>query len=210
MRRFLSVMVFSFVVVGLVACGDDDSTGPGEELSDQELAALAEVIFEQGFAFAFTSGLASQAFAPDFDGPSGAPIGPIDVGPEDQACELGGVVTISGTISGDVTQEGVGTINFSGTQEHKNCGVQSDEGIQFTLNGNPNTTTDLTIDTQATGAFTIDGTYGGGIAWATGDRSGTCDISINVDASGNFETETVSSGTVTGTVCGRNVDETIN
>lgn len=209
MRRILFLLVAAFLSVGLAACGDDDSTGPGTELSDQELEALAEVLFTQGFSFTMTSGPRSEIFDSDLQRAAGVPIGPIDFGPQDVACELGGVVTVTGTVSGDLDQQGAGILNYSLTQVHQACTAQAEGGTQFTLDGNPSTTMDISLDTSANGAFSLSGTYTGGIAWQTGDRDGTCSVDLSFDATGNLETGTTSSGSVTGTMCGRSVNENI-
>lgn len=210
MKRLLSVLTIALVSVGLVACSDDP-TGVTGELTEQEAAELAEVIFTQGFDFSTSTFDDASTFsgAPDLQAVAGVPFGPITLGPEDVPCEFGGVVTVEGTIEGDVDQEtGAGTMDLSLTQVHDDCGVRSDSGTNFTLNGNPETGMDLGFDMAETGEFTMAGTFGGGIAWLTSDRSGTCSIDLSIDASGNAETEELS-GTVTGTVCGRSIDETI-
>jgi hypothetical protein len=211
MRRILFLLVAAFLSIGLAACGDDDSTGPGTDtdLSDQELEALAEVLFTQGFAVTATSGPRSEVFDPDLRRAAGVPIGPIDFGPQDVACELGGVVTVTGTVSGNLDQQGAGTLNYSFTQVHKSCMAQAEGGMQFTLDGNPDTTMDISMDTSANGAFSLSGTYTGGIAWQTGDRNGTCSVNLSFDATGNLETGATSSGSVTGSMCGRSVTEDI-
>lgn len=211
MRRLFFVLTIAFVSVGLVACSDDPTEVTGE-LTEQEAAELAEVIFSQGFGFGSSSFDDASTFTgdPDLQATAGVPFGPIDLGPEDVPCQFGGIVTLEGTIEGDLDQEtGAGTMDLSLTQVHDDCGVRSESGTDFTLNGNPNTSMDLGIDMTETGDFTMTGTFGGGIAWLTGGRSGTCTIDLTIDASGNFETEGFS-GSVSGTVCGRSVNEPIS
>ena len=212
MRRFLSVLTIGLVSAGLVACSDD-ATGPGDQLTEQEAGELAEVMFDQGFTF--TSSSTSMDDATGFTGDpslqttSGVPFGPVTVGPEDVPCELGGVVTATATISGDIDDTGAGTMDINLTQVHNDCGVQSDAGTQFTLNGNPDTSLDLGFDVASNEDFTMTGSLGGGVAWVTGDRSGTCTVDLTISASGNFTSETIS-GTVTGTVCGRSINESFS
>lgn len=211
MRRLLPVLTIALVSVGLVACSDDP-TGVTGELTEQEAAELFEVIFAQGFDFGSSSFDDASTFAgdPDLQAVAGVPFGPITLGPEDVPCQFGGVVTIEATIEGDLDQEtGAGTMDLTLTQVHDDCGVRSDSGTDFTLNGNPETGMDLGFDMTEAGDFTMAGSFGGGIAWLTGGRSGTCTIDLSIDASGNFETETFS-GNASGTVCGRSVSETIS
>lgn len=209
MRRFLSVLTIAFVSGGVVACSDDP-TGATGELTEQQAQELAEVIFVQGFTLSNSSFDPASPFAgdPALQAAAGVPVD-FDFGPESVPCEFGGNVTVEGSLTGDVDQEtGAGTLDFSLTQVHDDCGVQSEAGTSFTLNGNPNTGLDLGFDFAETGDFTMSGTMGGGVAWLTGGNSGTCTISLTINASGNVETEAFS-GSVTGTACGHSINETI-
>lgn len=211
MRRLFFVLTIAFVSVGLVACSDDPTEVTGE-LTEQEAAELAEVIFSQGFGFGSSSFDDASTFTgdPDLQATAGVPFGPIDLGPEDVPCQFGGIVTLEGRLEGDLDQEtGAGTMDLSLTQVHDDCGVRSESGTDFTLNGNPETSMDLGFEMTEAGDFTMAGSFGGGIAWLTGGRSGTCTIDLSIDASGNVETEGFS-GSVSGTVCGRSVSEPIS
>lgn len=208
MRRSLYGAFVLFLSVGLTACSDDPTDPSG--LSEQEVEQLAEVIFGQ----ALTMGFTSYEPATTFEGDPGIGMSvtavpfSFEIPPEPFACPLGGEVVISMSFSGDVDDAtGAGTIDMGITQDHADCVVQSEEGTQFTLNGAPETTTDVSMSVDAAQDFTMTGAFGGGVQWATGGRSDTCTIDLGIDASGNLQTGAIT-GTVSGIMCGQDVSQT--
>lgn len=208
MKRFLYACVLLFLSAGLVACSDDPTGTDG--LSQQEVEQLAEVIFGQ----ALTVGFTSYEPATTFEGDPGIGMSvaavpfSFEIGPDLFDCPLGGAVEIALSFSGDVDDAtGAGTVDMGITQDHADCVIQSEEGTQFTLNGAPETTTDVSMSVDAAQDFTMTGAFGGGVAWATGGRSDTCTIDLGIDASGNLETGAIT-GTVSGTMCGQDVSQT--
>lgn len=211
MRQVLSVCVLAFLAVGTVACGDDP-TGSAGDLTDQELEELAEVVFGDALSMGFQSFDPATSFEGDPDlGVSAAAVPfSFEFGPDDLACPLGGSVTVTLSLSGDVDETtNAGSISLGVTQDHADCVVESESGTRFTLNGNPNTTTSVDMSVDAAQDFTLTGTFGGGVHWATGGRSDACSIALSIDASGNLTAETLI-GTVSGTMCGRDVSQSLS
>lgn len=208
MRRSLYGAFVLFLGVGLAACSDDPTDPSG--LSEQEVEQLAEVIFGQALTMGFTSYEPATTFEGDPGiGMSVAAV-PFDftIGPEPFDCPLGGTVEVFMSFSGDVDDAtGAGTVDMGITQDHADCVVQSEEGMQFTLNGAPETTTDVSMSVDAAQDFTMTGAFGGGVQWATGGRSDTCTIDLGIDASGNLQTGAIT-GTVSGIMCGQDVSQT--
>ncbi|MGD2068818.1 MAG: hypothetical protein PVI57_09130 [Gemmatimonadota bacterium] len=190
--------------VGLVACGDD-SSGPGNE-GDQLTEAEATVMIEAlvaagGFAFGTLGG-----------GPAAAPgkvvFGPITLELTEN-CPRGGTIGIQGTYSGDVDNEtGLGTASFQFVQSHNACSAEApSDGSIWTFNGSPDITIDFNYTIGAT-SFSLDGSQTGGIAFSGAGKTGTCAIDLDYDFSGSQDGTTFS-GSVSGSVCGISVSETV-
>jgi hypothetical protein len=200
MKRTFSLSSTLALLVALTGCGDDDPTGStGGDLTEGEAAALAEIV---------ASGL-FETFVQN-QGPAPAPAlvtGTFSIDADIQ-CEFGGLVAVSGNLAFDIDdQTGDGTLDYTVTQDHQNCVGESDSGQRFTLNGQPNVTSDFLV-TLTSDILTFAGDYGGAVAWTTGERSGTCpvdvDFSFTGDATGDSGTATIS-----GSVCNVSFSSTL-
>lgn len=122
------------------------------------------------------------------------------------ACPLGGQVSVAF----DFTEESVGDtvrIITDMTLDPQRCVVQS-EGYRFTLDGNPSVHIEMTLSSVgALEQLTLDGTVTGGVDWELEDRSGTCMIDVSFNANIDFSvSEPGDSGTISGTMCGMEVE----
>jgi hypothetical protein len=194
-----------FGVLSVAACGDDDPTSTGDQLSEAEAAALSGLILESAFATT-ASGV---AFTPALsDGPQAAPFSYATEVSATVPCSLGGSVSITGNanVSGD-DQTGEFLANFNLSQSYSDCAEVADD-IRFTLGGALNVTaeTDFTIAGNTDSSFTINTVLSGSVNWRTDDdRSGTCVISLTSEATADGQSVT---STTTGQACGVSVNET--
>ena len=122
------------------------------------------------------------------------------------ACPLGGQVTAAFDAR-EETAPDTARLVTNVTFEPVGC-VLSSGGSEFTLDGNPNVLSSLTIAiVVSTFEFFVEGSTTGGLDWQLDDRSGTCMIdlalSAEVDPSGP---EPVARGIVSGTMCGLEVE----
>ena len=194
--RFALVLTLS---AGLAACGDDDPTDPGgDDLTEAEAAVMMEALVEAGgFGLDDLSGGGPAAVEFEFEVDDTAP------------CPGGGNIHVQGTLSGDADQEtGFGSYDWVFTQTHDDCTAQApSDGSTWTFDGSPNVVLDLDIDVSET-TFAMDGVQQGAIAWASGGKNGTCQINVSYSFSGDQGANTFT-GTVSGTICGFSVDESI-
>lgn len=184
--------------LGLVACGDDDPTGPGtDELSEAEAIVMMEALVEAGGFGMASFGSAGVA------GPLAAPqTFSLDV---TEDCPVGGSVAVAGDITVD---DATGEISVDLTQTHQSCSATAGAtGETWTFNGNPGIGLQMSLITTET-EFDLAGTQQGGIAWSQDDRSGSCSIDVTWSFSGS-QTANTFSGSVSGSVCGYDVTETI-
>jgi hypothetical protein len=182
------------LVVG--ACSSDPTDiVEGDPLTQAEAAALAEAVAATLFA---TWEQSSAATAP-----AAAPARASGTFQFDDviACEFQGSVGISGSLAFNVDDEsGDGTLAFTVTADHDDCGVESDDGTAFVLNGSPNISASFTIVSEGS-ALSFTGGYEGAVSWATGDKSGRCSVDVEFSLEGDIVAET-GSASLTGRVCG--------
>lgn len=185
-----------------VACGEDTPLAVGDALSNEEAAALAEVVMSQGLESSYGAD-GGQALAP----------ARVPVSHEQQIeapCPLGGSVTIDVTMDGDVDEQtGNADVTVSQILAHQACSVLHEEtDLVFTLDGDPSSSFVADVTVQNESDFSFVGRLSGRVAWATDDeRSGSCELGIDFDMSGTAETEfSVSSS---GQVCGVDVSESL-
>jgi hypothetical protein len=204
MKKNFVRMLTLVAAVGVAACGDDD--GPiatGDPLTDVEAQALSEVILET--AFSSTAGGFGGVPAA-VDGPQAAPV-PFSTSVDISApCDGGGTVSIAGDLSGTVDNEtGEFDATYNVTQSHSNCVATSADQQTFTLNGATALGFAFSAVTQGElTTFDWDGTLTGTIDWATGEKSGSCSLSLTYTADYTGQSITATS---TGTVCGVTVNQ---
>lgn len=202
MRRISLGGMALLATLAMAACGDSPTDTLGE-LSQEEAEALAQVVGQTVFSTWTEAEAPVQGLAP-----VAALIIESDVAVE-APCPLGGQVAISGTLVMDIDEvtEDV-TLDYSVAQVHQDCSASSEEGIVFTLNGAPNITADLFLESVGE-ALSMTGGYSGAVDWVTGDKAGTCSLSVEFSVEMNPVTE-VGSGSISGTVCGTSFTETVS
>lgn len=195
------VLAAAAVALGVSACGGDDPTGPvGDALSQAEAEIMMEALAEAGGLV--VGGFGGQA------APARAPFGPVTVD-ETMSCPDGGTIAVSGSFSGESNDDGTGTVEYDFTQIHQGCRATADaDGSVWTFDGDPEVTVDMLMAVTET-SFDLDGTQSGAVSWANGDRSGTCQIDVTYAFSGSESGQTFS-GSVSGTVCGHQVSESVS
>ena len=110
-------------------------------------------------------------------------------------CSGGGTISVSGDVSGTLSNSGSGSVNAQIMVTPSNCSVSN-----LTFNGDP----DITIDGQLAFAnsgptFPITFSEGGGISYGP-NPSGACQLNVT------YSINSLSSCTVTGSVCGQSVN----
>lgn len=186
--RLLRLAVASLVLT-VAACGD--STGPNVTLTEEQIDDMMDAMANAG----------SPGFAPP-----AANMAVITV-TETADCPNGGTTSLNGTIDDNVN---TGAFSMTITQGFTNCKSTSSSGRVWTFNGKPNIVTAMTgSENLSTGAFTFSGTQTGGVTFSSDLGSGACDFNVTITMSGNSNTEQFS-GSISGTVCGRNVSQTLS
>lgn len=198
-----AVVVAAAFVVG--ACGD--STGPTSNLTQAESMAVFNEVLAAIFAVGLGGGgspEASATYAVAADRMLALAAEVID---ETVPCEGGGSIRVHGSITDQTDANGVGSFDFSLTETPNNCGVVTESGRTYRVNGNPNIhmTGAMSFDEEGpTGPFTM--SFHGGLAWtATSGGSGSGSCSINLDYTIDM---TTFQGTVVGGICGHAVNQT--
>jgi len=184
-------------ILALGACsGDSITETTGDRLAaDEALAVLAEVSEILGGAI-----LGVSAPPPS----SAVPVS--ETFSTSQSCPLGGSVSLSGRISGDVDPSGdSGDFNIDFIETIDRCGVRH-ETTQFVVDGDPDLKYSGRLSIRIAGsAFTWNGTLDlrGGFSWVASDgRSGSCGVAVTYRYAGT-------SVSYTGTVCGQPVNGSI-
>jgi hypothetical protein len=176
----LPMMVFAGCSGDSTGTDNDDLILQGEAL--EIFSAFMSVAF-QGFGLVDTSGNTTT-----FSGTG--------------TCTNGGTVAYTGNWVDTTNDSGTGTFTYTLVQTPSSCQVQTSGGV-YTVQGDPNITWTWNYSTQnfqPIGNYTY--SMEGGFRY-TGAGSGSCDIDINY-----VFAVTGSSGTVTGSMCGYNYNQT--
>jgi len=190
-KRFLSVaMIACAAFAG--ACGD--STVPNTPLTDAQVDELVDAMAAAGF----------MPTAPSAAAQGSAALISMQID-QNVECPVSGSVHVTGSWSVNDTFSAL-TANVK--QKHQACAATSEKtGKTWTFNGRPDVSESLTVNVtnQQTGAGTLTGTQKGAIGFATDGLEGTCHIDVTITATQNDAG--VTSGTLTGTVCGKDVSQ---
>ena len=188
-----------FATFVLSACGD--STGPGDDLSEEEAEALAEVVIRTMIAGTEEAGGAGG-------GPLAVPFTfETDVN-GNAPCPLGGTVGYDGsaTLIGD-TESDDGTFSYSMTYVHASCTARSESGIRFSVSGAPSVVASMTVVAVGNSVDMV-ASFSGAVEWDSEGRSGTCSISIEMTTDFDALSE-VGAAAVSSSVCGRTFSQSI-
>lgn len=128
---------------------------------------------------------------------------------ETVACPGGGSIGVSGTLSGDIDdQGGTGTVSMEVRQVHSSCtATASSNGSVWTFDGAPGVDQDFDWTVSET-QVAMSGTQRGTIAFS-GPASGTCAIDLSFDFSVDATGRNLN-GSVSGSVCGVDVSDTFS
>lgn len=190
MRTLIRCVAATSLAFSIAACGD--STGPNVTLTEEQVADMMDAMANAGAA----------GFTPP-------PVGNLVVLTINQTvdCPNGGTSSVAATIDENVN---TGATAMTITQGFTNCKSASSTGRVWTFNGKPNIVSTFNgTSNAATGAFTMSGTQKGGISFSSDLGTGACDFDVTFSMSGNENTEQFSV-TVSGTVCGRNISQSIS
>lgn len=192
LRRSLPLAV---ALIFVAACGD--STGPGSgvtSLSDSESNALATEVVNAAID-AMNNPSASPALTASV---------PVNIQySRTQACPAGGNISVSGSLTGAIDDTGSGALWLQVMETLTDC-AHVFRGSTVVTNGSP--------DISLTGTFTyLNGSpatqqslsIGGGFSWtADPGGSGFCAVNLSI----NLATSASGTTTVSGTVCGNQVN----
>lgn len=186
--RLLRSFAAATLAMTIAACGD--STGPNVTLNDEQIADMMEAMANAGVA----------GFVPP-----GSNLAVVTIS-QTVDCPNGGSVSVAATVDENTT---TGAVAMTITQGFANCKSTSSTGRLWTFNGKPNIVSTFNgTDNPTTGAFTLNGTQKGGITFSSDLGSGSCEFDVTFSMSGNDNTEQFS-GSMSGTVCGRSVSQTL-
>ncbi len=190
----LAALTFSIAACG----GGDKASGPSDtgDLSPAEVAdalsALSAIGFIGGGLFGaeveLPAGLSLQSGSQSFN--------------ETSPCPNGGNQRLQGTISYNTSGQTAGSVNVDLRQTHTNCKAASESGRIWTFNGQPNLHIKFNSSVSGAGSA-FGGTITGGFRYTSDGSTGSCsaNIQINLNMAG--------AGTVSGTMCGVAVNETV-
>jgi hypothetical protein len=179
------------VAIGVGACGSD-STGPTGSLDP---AVSMEIASELMFSVLGMGFIGSSAVAADVaQGFSSA----AETISETVPCDAGGNVTVAGTFTHTLSQEGTGAFAYDLRQTPNNCGIQTSQGV-FQVNGNPHLqlTANVNVaDFQLVGTSNF--SFTGGFTFIGAGGSGNCIVNMAWSINWANPEQT----TVTGSMCG--------
>lgn len=194
------------VIALLGAC--DDATGPaGDGLSQAEAEALASVLLsqtieagEQSDAGGVTATAPVARQVTEFSDELSVTVG----------CPLGGSVAVDVSLSGSVDSETQNaSLSYSVVQAHDACEVQPEETEStLVITGAPNVSSSYSLEITEGSAFDLDGAITGTVEWSTGDRAGTCVISLEFSGSGSEANGFAMS--VVGSICSAQVSRQLS
>lgn len=200
MRNYIQSTGVFVLALTIGAC---DVFSPGDKLTDAEVGELAAEIAQLA--------LVSSAIPSAQPAPAEEAVRITITLNQTNSCEGGGSAAISGSATADVNEQtGAGTISLNYTVTPTNCAVRTASAKVFRLTGDPN----LTVSGQFSFTQTsLDGTldYQGRFKWVSDDgRSGSCDLSMKAVYDVTMSQTSMSgSVSVTGKVCGRDVNRTV-
>lgn len=189
MSRLIRGIAATSLALTIAACGD--STGP-VTLNDEQIADMMDAMANAGVA----------GFTPP-------PVGNLAVITFNTSveCPNGGTSSVAATIDENAA---TGAMSMTITQGFTGCKSASTSGRVWTFNGKPNIVSTFSGTSNATtGAFTLSGTQTGGVTFSSDLGTGSCDFNVTFSMSGNEITQQFS-GSMTGTVCGRSVSQSIS
>lgn len=196
-RRFVTPMVVAALAPVWIGCSSATDPTASKALTSHEAQTVASALFAQIFgALGTTAGFAQRVPA------SGALLFSRVAATTNTfsgACPLGGSVSGTYTENGTLDANGTGTIAMTSTYAPSGC-VVSTGSRNVTVNGAPALTMSVSVPLvryAQSGIATFQ--MGGGFSY----DAGTCQINYTVSFSA------AGHGTITGSVCGQDVSQSI-
>ena len=201
MQRYQKAMsgLAAGLALTLAACGGDPvGVNSGDELTDAEI----QTVFD-AFSGAIGGVDASASRVAPQDGIQMAEITVNQSVNVTTGCDLGGEISLSGSVEGTVDDETFASnLEMGIGVQFDACAVASDQNT-VTVDGDIQFDSHVVIDE---GSFSVDGTQVGGFDFTTNDgRIGSC--AIDIDFSASFTEGTSAQSSVSGTVCGRSASQ---
>lgn len=192
-------VLITAAAAALLVAGCHETTGPGSGLTPAELAELSNAMIQEGLAESADTSVTMTAA----DGLALDVITRSTEFTREFRCPLGGGITMAGTVERTRdTETRTGTLDVRAVRTFAECvRPLADSTITVTLNGDVSFTAHREwLEGQWHGVQEI--TLIGAVDWETSDgRADTCEIDIQA----SFDPET-HTRTVTGTLCGEEVD----
>lgn len=203
MNRTTVRLMALVATAALAACGTTDLVvGELTEVEAQDLAGAILVATFSGTGDVPQPGQGAN-------GPQPAPFEYSYSVDGEVPCPQGGLVAVEAELSvqGDTESE-AGSVTYAMRQVHQGCGVTSENGREFVLDGHPALELGFMVVNNGQGVVEWGGSVEGGVTWVTGDRTGDCDA--NLEFSGRQEGEQSVSGEISGTLCGFEVSRSFS
>ena len=189
-----------FGVIALAAsCGGD---GGPTEIENNISEAEAMAVFAEVLSAVFTVGFSTGSSVAD--GQAGAASDEIIIDAT-AACDGGGTIAVSGRFAFDIDGQGSGSGSYDLTETPSDCSVTTGTGVTYRVNGDPNIHMAGSYSySQGAPQGTFDMSFSGGLNWTAtnGGASGSC----RMDLVYAFDWGT-SHGSVTGTICGYEINQ---
>ena len=199
--------------LSLVAAACADLSGPSNQLTDDEAAFLAQEFAGEALEGVNHSmeGSPGMAGSPSIAGaaadrPNSWPVTWERTFSVTRTCPAGGTVTSSGSNTGDIDENGDGTVEISHVLAMEDC-ARTRDAVTITVNTDPDLTMTGTVTIEngqrTGGTFTKTGTF----LWETSDgRSGSCEVDLTITWDGNSGWHHGQLRGLKGNVCGRDVN----
>jgi hypothetical protein len=193
-RNVLWTLVLSSVVGALAACGGD-STGPTStsSLSVAQAQTVASALLTEMAKAMASASISTKAAGPAFSAASM----PSQTFTINSACTNGGTITGSYVFNSDLGTAGTGTVSGTMTTTAHGCKVST---------GSDLIATDGTLNYSYSVGYTAFAPSSNFVWKATGNISwtgGSCSLDYTASVS------TTGHGSITGSICGQSINETI-
>lgn len=203
-NRALRTALAATIAFSLTACGDDNGLGPTIQLSDAQAEEVMAVL--GGLALGSVEMPAQAASAIATLRNPGVALATVNLD-ETLGCPVSGTRHTTGSI---VTNDADTQIDANFTQTYTNCAAPAESGTVWTFNTAPSLALTLSAtDNLATETITLAMNFNGAFQVSSDDgRSGSCVITLAWNMTMN-ESAGSMSASVNGTVCGRQVSQTV-
>ena len=206
MNRILTSALAASLAFSLVACSEDNGLGPAIQLTEAETEDMMETLGVLAFEGTFQVPGQAAAAIHALRNPDIA-LATVNVNQTLECPVSGSRHTTGSIVSNDEETE----LDATFTQTYSNCGAAAESGTIWTFNTDPNLVLTLSATNNLeTETLTANMNFNGGFQVASDDgRSGSCVVTLAWTLSASGTSESLSA-TVSGTVCGRAVSQTVD